>query len=65
MFGGGVLIVVVAAALAAPLVSRAEVAGQPDIVAERFLPPLATDPRTDQASATRPARTCPPSGPRE
>ena len=45
MFGGGVLIVVVAAALAAPLVSRAEVAGQPDIVAERFLPPLATDPR--------------------
>jgi len=45
MFGGGVLIVVVAAALAAPFVSRAEVAGQPDIVAERFLPPLATDPR--------------------
>ena len=45
MFGGGVLIVVVAAALAAPLVSRGEAAGQPDIVAERFLPPLAADPR--------------------
>jgi peptide/nickel transport system permease protein len=44
IFGAGVLLVVVAAALAAPLVSRRD-AAQPDIVATRFLPPLAADAR--------------------
>jgi len=44
IFGAGVLLVVVAAALAAPLVSRRD-ADQPDIVATRFLPPLAADAR--------------------
>jgi peptide/nickel transport system permease protein len=42
IFGAGVLVVVVAAALAAPLVSRGD-SGPPDIVATRFLPPLAAD----------------------
>jgi len=45
IFGAGVLIVVVAAALAAPLVSTGDAAAQPDIVATRFLAPLATDAR--------------------
>src|SRR5439155_755241 len=45
LFGAGVLIVVVAAALAAPLVSTGDAAAQPDIVATRFLAPLATDAR--------------------
>ncbi|HYU01461.1 MAG TPA: ABC transporter permease, partial [Gemmatimonadales bacterium] len=45
MFGAGVLIVVVAAALAAPLVSAGDAAAQHDIVATRFLAPLATDAR--------------------
>jgi peptide/nickel transport system permease protein len=44
IFGAGVLLVVVAAALAAPLVSRRD-AAEPDIVATRFLPPLAADAR--------------------
>jgi len=45
IFGAGVLIVVVAAALAAPLVSTGDTAAQHDIVATRFLAPLATDAR--------------------
>ncbi len=45
IFGAGVLIVVVAAALAAPLVSAGDAAAQHDIVATRFLAPLATDAR--------------------
>ena len=45
IFGAGVLIVVVAAALGAPLVSTGDAAAQPDIVATRFLAPLATDAR--------------------
>ena len=45
IFGAGVLIVVVAAALAAPLVSTGDAAAQPDIVATRFLAPRATDAR--------------------
>jgi len=45
IFGAGVLIVVVAAALAAPLVSTGDAAAQHDIVATRFLAPLATDAR--------------------
>jgi peptide/nickel transport system permease protein len=44
IFGAGVLLVVVAAALAAPLVSRGD-SGPPDIVATRFLPPLTADAR--------------------
>ena len=42
-FGAGVLLVIVIAALAAPIVSTGDPAGQRDIVATRFLPPLATD----------------------
>ena len=45
IFGAGVLIVVVTAALAAPLVSRGDAAAPADVVAARFLPPLATDAR--------------------
>jgi len=45
VFGAGVLIVVVAAALAAPLVTHGDRGAQPDIVSTRFLPPLATDAR--------------------
>src|SRR5207253_3146903 len=44
LFSGGVF-VVVTAALAAPLVSRGDAAAPPDVVAARFLPPLATDAR--------------------
>src|SRR5207302_146885 len=43
IFGAGVLIVVGAVALAAPLVSLGSASAQHDIVATRFLPPLATD----------------------
>ena len=43
IFGAGVLIVVGAVALAAPLVSLGSASAQHDIVAMRFLPPLATD----------------------
>src|SRR5439155_369679 len=42
-FGIGVLVIVTGAALAAPLVSTGQPAVQRDIVATRFLPPLATD----------------------
>jgi peptide/nickel transport system permease protein len=42
-FGGGVLALIVLAAVLAPLVSSGDPAGQRDIVATRFLPPLATD----------------------
>src|SRR5204862_339409 len=45
VFGAGVLIVVVAAAIAAPLVTHGDRGAQPDIVSTRFLPPLATDAR--------------------
>src|SRR3989449_1785588 len=45
IFGAGVLIMVVAIALAAPFVTSGDVATQHDIVATRFLPPLATDAR--------------------
>ena len=42
-FGAGVLAVVACAAVAAPLVSSGHPAAQHDVVATRFLPPLATD----------------------
>ncbi|OLB16324.1 MAG: hypothetical protein AUH12_06875 [Gemmatimonadetes bacterium 13_2_20CM_69_8] len=45
VLGAGVLSVVVAIALAAPFVTSGDVATQHDIVATRFLPPLATDAR--------------------
>ncbi len=44
VFGTVVLALVVAAAMAAPLVSNGQPAAQHDIVATRFLPPLASDP---------------------
>lgn len=43
VFGAGVLLMIVVAALAAPIVSTGDPAGQRSIVATRFLPPLATD----------------------
>jgi peptide/nickel transport system permease protein len=43
IFGAAVLMVTVLAALAAPVVSTGDPATQRDIVATRFLPPLATD----------------------
>jgi len=42
-FGAAVLLIVACAAVAAPLVSTGDPAAQRDIVATRFLPPLATD----------------------
>ena len=42
-FGAAVLLIVACAAVAAPLVSTGDPAAQHDIVATRFLPPLATD----------------------
>src|SRR2546422_975283 len=45
VLGAGVLSVVVAIALAAPFVTSGDAATQHDIVATRFLPPLATDAR--------------------
>jgi peptide/nickel transport system permease protein len=43
-FGFVVLLVVVACALAAPLVTNGDPVGQHDIVATRFIPPLSRDP---------------------
>jgi peptide/nickel transport system permease protein len=43
LFGAAVLMVTVLAALAAPVVSTGDPATQRDVVATRFLPPLATD----------------------
>jgi peptide/nickel transport system permease protein len=43
IFGAAVLMVTVLAALAAPVVSTGDPATQRDVVATRFLPPLATD----------------------
>src|SRR3989442_2431916 len=45
VLGAGLLSVVVAIALAAPFVTSGDAATQHDIVATRFLPPLATDAR--------------------
>jgi len=42
-FGAAVLLIVACAAVVAPLVSTGDPAAQHDIVATRFLPPLATD----------------------